>query len=148
MKNHQISSKGIAGLGPCRPRVRGLRGPGAVWDPPRSPSRHPWSGTLDDPALRAGRVRGLLVRRFHWKMSKIRIFWRNLNKNAKKFNEFLLTFWIWSGAKVWQSCRSRKMLKNEYLGVKNGLDTDENEPSKVWSFSLKNTEIYCIEFFN
>ena len=33
----------------------------------------------------------------------------------------------WSGAKVCVSCRSRKMLKNEYLDAKIGFDTDENE---------------------
>ena len=30
-----------------------------------------------------------------------------------------------------KSCRSRKMLENEYLDAKIGLDTEENEPSKV-----------------
>ena len=28
-------------------------------------------------------------------------------------------------------CRSRKMLKNAYLDAKIGVDTEENEPSKV-----------------
>ena len=37
------------------------------------------------------------------------------------------------GAKVCQSCRSRKMLKNDYLLAKIGFDTAENEPSKVWT---------------
>ena len=41
-----------------------------------------------------------------------------------------------------------KCFKNEYLVAKIGLDTDENEPSKVCLFSLKNTEFYCIESFN
>ena len=30
-----------------------------------------------------------------------------------------------------QSCRSQKMLKNEYLDAKIGVDTEENEPSKI-----------------
>ena len=34
------------------------------------------------------------------------------------------------------------MLKNDYLVAKIGFDTDENEPSKVCSFSLKNTGLY------
>ena len=41
---------------------------------------------------------------------------------------FLLKNWILSGAKVCKSCRSRKMLKNEYLVAKIGVDTAENEP--------------------
>ena len=37
-----------------------------------------------------------------------------------------------------KSCRSRKMLfKNQYLHAKIGFDTEENEPSEVWSCSLK-----------
>ena len=35
------------------------------------------------------------------------------------------------GAKDWKSCRSRKMLKNEYLVAKFCFDTAENEPCKV-----------------
>ena len=58
-------------------------------------------------------------------------FCRNSNKNAKKFDEFLRRFRIWSGAKDCKSCRSRKTLKNEYLLAKIGVDTAENEPSKV-----------------
>ena len=34
------------------------------------------------------------------------------------------------------------MLKNEYLVSKIGFDTEENEPSRVSSFSLKNTGFY------
>ena len=49
---------------------------------------------------------------------------------------FLLKFWSLSGAKVCQSCRSRKMLKNAYLGAKIGFDTAENEPSKVWQLFI------------
>ena len=36
------------------------------------------------------------------------------------------------------------LLKNEYLVAKIGLDTEENEPSKVCRFSVKTTEFYCI----
>ena len=36
-----------------------------------------------------------------------------------------------NGAKEYGSDRSRKMLKNEYLLAKFGVDTEENEPSKV-----------------
>ena len=39
-----------------------------------------------------------------------------------------------NGAKVRESCRSRKMLKNAYLDAKIGFDTAENEPSKVRGF--------------
>ena len=41
------------------------------------------------------------------------------------------------GAKECKSCRSRKTLQNEYLVAKIGVDTAENEPSKVsrkWGF--------------
>ena len=33
------------------------------------------------------------------------------------------------------SCRSRKMLQNEYLVAKFGFDTAENEPQEVLQFS-------------
>ena len=45
---------------------------------------------------------------------------------------FLLKNGILSGAKVCISCRSRTMLKNEYLVAKIGVDKAENEPLKVW----------------
>ena len=48
-----------------------------------------------------------------------------------KFDEFLRIFRIWSGEKECESCRSSKMLKNEYLVAKIGFDTAEHEPSKV-----------------
>ena len=38
---------------------------------------------------------------------------------------------MWNRAKVCETCRSRKMLKNAYLDAKIGFDTEENEPSKV-----------------
>ena len=37
-----------------------------------------------------------------------------------------------SGAEVCKSCRSRKMLSNEHLLAKIGVDTAENEPLEVW----------------
>ena len=33
-------------------------------------------------------------------------------KNCKNKNEKLTNIWVWSGAKEWESCRSRKMWKN------------------------------------
>ena len=39
--------------------------------------------------------------------------------------------WDSKGAKVCRSCRSRKMLQNEYLVAKIGFDTAENRPFKV-----------------
>ena len=47
---------------------------------------------------------------------------------------FLLKFWDLSGAKVWESCRSRKIQQNEYLVAIVAVDTAENEPSKVWGW--------------
>ena len=47
------------------------------------------------------------------------------------FQKTIVKFCVWSGAKVFESCRSRKMLQNAYLDVKIGVDTEENEPSKV-----------------
>ena len=43
---------------------------------------------------------------------------------------------MWSGAKVCESCRARKMLKNAYLDAKIGSDTAENEPQEVFSPAL------------
>ena len=40
------------------------------------------------------------------------------------------------GAKEWQSCRSRKTVKNAPTLAIGGLDTDENEPSKVCPLSV------------
>ena len=61
---------------------------------------------------------------------KIAIF-AKISKNPKKFGEILLRFLDSKGAKVPESCRSRKILQNEYLLAKFGADTAENEPSKV-----------------
>ena len=49
-------------------------------------------------------------------------------KIEKMFNEIMLIFCVASGAKDCKSCRSRKMLKNDYLVAKIGVDTDQNEP--------------------
>ena len=47
------------------------------------------------------------------------------------FDEIQLNFWMRSGAKVCQSCRSRQGLSNDYLLAKIRFDTAENEPLKV-----------------
>ena len=65
---------------------------------------------------------------------QIYYFCENLQKIYK--------FWVWSGAKVCESCRARKMLKNAYLDAKIGFDTAENEPSEIcgigsWYMYLK-----------
>ena len=52
-------------------------------------------------------------------------------KNSKNHSDFDCVFLVRSGAKACVSCRTRKMLSNEYLLVKFGFDTAENEPSKV-----------------
>ena len=52
-------------------------------------------------------------------------------KILKKFDEVLLNFRDWSGAKESKSCRSRKMQQNEYLVAIVAVDTAENEPLKV-----------------
>ena len=56
----------------------------------------------------------------------------NACKICKKFDENLLKFCEWSGAKEYQSDRSRQELSNEYLVAKSGFDTAENEPLKAW----------------
>ena len=52
-------------------------------------------------------------------------------KNCKNTNEKLTNIWVWSGAKEWESCRSRKMWKNAPTLAIVGTHTAENEPSKV-----------------
>ena len=47
---------------------------------------------------------------------------------TKFVTSFLLKIWVLSGAKVDQSSKSRKLLQNEYLVGKIGVDTAENEP--------------------
>ena len=75
--------------------------------------------------------------KFEWnvlKNSDLQFAQKCEQKCEEKFDEFLLKFCDLSGAKDCKSCRSRKMLKNEYLVAKIGFDTAENEPSKVWRF--------------
>ena len=55
---------------------------------------------------------------------------KNIRKFSAYFPDFLKKFAFRSGAKVCESCRSRKMLKNDYLVAKIGVDTAENEPFK------------------
>ena len=69
-------------------------------------------------------------------------FFANVCNFCKKFDEILLKFCGWSGAKEYQSDRSRQELSNEYLVAKIGFDTAENEyprlaenqnePPKAW----------------
>ena len=54
----------------------------------------------------------------------------------------LTKIWDWNAVRRSVLCRSRRELSNDYLLAKFGFDTEENEPSKVWSFSLKDTESY------
>ena len=58
-------------------------------------------------------------------------FLQDFDKNQKKFDEFFQKISVSIGSKTWKSCRSRKMLKNEYSVAKIGFDTAENERSKV-----------------
>ena len=62
----------------------------------------------------------------------------NFSKSTNILMKFkiLLNFCVSSGAKVCKSCSSRKTLKNDYLDAKIGVDTEENEPSKVLQFYL------------
>ena len=62
---------------------------------------------------------------------------RILSKSGKiseNYRQNFAKFCVWSGAKVFESCRSRKMLQNAYLDGKIGVETEENEPSKVFNF--------------
>ena len=77
------------------------------------------------------KIRKIQSEKLRISLSKLRNSKISWKIREKKVDENLLKFWIWSGAKVCKSCRSRKMLKNEYLDAKIGLDTEENEPSKV-----------------
>ena len=49
----------------------------------------------------------------------------------KNYCQHFSKFRIWSGAKVFESCRSRKMLSNEYLVAKIGADTADEELFKA-----------------
>ena len=66
----------------------------------------------------------------------------------KKFDEILLKYWRLSGAKACKSCRSPQELSNEYDVAKFCVDTEENEPSKVWSFGWEIRVSFDIEPFN
>ena len=65
-------------------------------------------------------------------MQNLRISLQMFANVCKKFDENLLKFCEWSGAKEYQSDRSRQELSNEYLVAKIGFDTAENELLKVW----------------
>ena len=68
------------------------------------------------------------LKKFHFSFRE----WNFIFHSPKFCADFLVNFWDWSGAKVWQSCRAWKMLQNAYLDAKIGFDTEENEPPKVW----------------
>ena len=63
-------------------------------------------------------------------------FLHKFQQKYEKVDKNLRRFWVSSGAKVWESCRSRKTLQNEYLDAKIGVDTAENEPSKLKSLMI------------
>ena len=71
-----------------------------------------------------------------YKCKNLRISLEMFANFAKSFDERLLKFCEWSGAKEYQSDRSRQELSNEYLVAKIGFDTAENEPLKVWITDL------------
>ena len=52
-------------------------------------------------------------------------FWFNSIFNFAKVFTILTKNWVWSGAKVWQSCRSRKMLQN----LVNHLNLEMTQPT-------------------
>ena len=52
-------------------------------------------------------------------------------RNTKNFDDFFLKYGGLSGAEACKSCRSRQELSNAYFLAKFGVDTEENEPSKV-----------------
>ena len=57
----------------------------------------------------------------HFKMQNFTNFFGNACKICKKFDENLLKFCEWSGAKEYQSDRSRQELSNEYLVARCGF---------------------------
>ena len=69
-------------------------------------------------------------------------------KFCKKLDEILLKFCEWSGAKEYQSDRSRQEFSNEYFLAKFGVDTEESEPYKICFFGGKIREMFDIEPFN
>ena len=65
-----------------------------------------------------------------WKKSNFLAFL--ILKTPKRIDEILLKYWGLSGAKACKSSRSRQELSNEYLLVKIGVNTAENEPLEVY----------------
>ena len=63
-------------------------------------------------------------------------FCKTLPKNAKTLDENFLKYLGLFGAKACKSCRSRQELSNEYFVAKFGVDTGENELSKVCSLNF------------
>ena len=68
-------------------------------------------------------------------------FFAKFQQNLQNFGKFarfwqkwwiFLKFWVRSGAKVWKSCRSRKMWKNAPFLAIVAVDTAENELRKEW----------------
>ena len=79
------------------------------------------------------KIHQILSEIFRISLSKFKIlqtFLKIPKKMRRNFAEIFEFRAVQRIAKL-KSCRSRKMLKNEYLDAKIGLDTEENEPSKV-----------------
>ena len=69
----------------------------------------------------------------HWPKSE----WNEISfHSGQKVWLFFLEFWGASGAKAKKSCRARKTLKNEPTLAIVAVDTEENEPLKVWGVSF------------
>ena len=66
-------------------------------------------------------------------------FCKILGKSPKSWNflRILLHVWVWSDAKECRSCRFWKILKNAPILAIRGINTAENEPSKVAKFFEK-----------
>ena len=64
----------------------------------------------------------------------LRIFWNfaNFVEISRKSQRNLLKVCVQSGAKMWKSCRFRKIWKNAPFLAIVAVDTAENEPLKVW----------------
>ena len=80
-------------------------------------------------------------------LKRIITIWQEIGKTCGIFSKI----WKFSSREDCGMCRSRKMLKNAYLEIldaKIGVDTEENEPSKVWWFGWKIGERFAIEPFS
>ena len=85
--------------------------------------------------------------KFRWEISFLMNFlwcfdWIFNIQFRKIVDDFSLKFSDWRGAKVCKSCRSRKMLQNDYLVAKIGFDTEENELLQIWGviqFNIQST---------